>query len=681
MRGLVEMRPEFAVVFRGSPRWVLLLAVAVILLLAVGAPGASASACDTSWASPVSGDWSNPANWTAGVPNGNNACITAAGTYTVSIVGENEGLGANTSPGTLTLGASSGTQTLEIAGCDCSGDINSGILNVTGGGTVGPNGVIELTHTGTFGNNGGTEAVLDISGGTLRNAGTLETDAGTSISGDSARLDGSITNSGGTINIKTTTNYDEPQTFISPNANVLDNAGALNLADGTQLDVAQNTSTKVINDAGGTIANTGNRGAGFLFVDAGNTFDQDAGTTSPATANPANPVVYVNGSGTSNVALRYGGSGASAIVFRNHGTLSGNLASGQNLIIEATDLCGEINSTVATAGAGFTDAGQVTLTHVGTCGNNGGTTAELALSGGTLTNTGTLETDPGTSIVGDSARVDGSITNSGGTINVNTTTAFSGSGTTLTQTGGATTIASAQTLDLTGSTGTFELQRGRLNGSGTLRGSLNNSGGTVAPGASPGTLTVNGSYSQGASGTLEIAADGHSAGQFSVLTVNGNVTLAGTLSLAPNSNYQSGAAPGDTLGVISYTGSQSGTFATVNANPPFTAGKSVSADYSHTRVVNAVIGRLKPPNTEITEANIQSTKHEATFGFRAIGRADGFQCALVKHTASTPKPSFSACRSPKTYQRLTAGTYTFEVRAFNAGGADPTPAKKQFTIT
>ena len=30
---------------------------------------------------------------------------------------------------------------------------------------------------------------------------------------------------------------------------------------------------------------------------------------------------------------------------------------------------------------------------------------------------------------------------------------------------------------------------------------------------------------------------------------------------------------------------------------------------------------------------------------------------------------------------LKPGKYTFEVRAFNAAGADPTPAKKSFTIT
>jgi hypothetical protein len=81
-----------------------------------------------------------------------------------------------------------------------------------------------------------------------------------------------------------------------------------------------------------------------------------------------------------------------------------------------------------------------------------------------------------------------------------------------------------------------------------------------------------------------------------------------------------------------------------------------------------------PPGAKITKAKISGKDHPATFSVKAIGTATAFQCALVK-------PSFSACRSPKTYKQLKPGTYTFEVRACNAAGVDPTPAKKSFTIT
>jgi hypothetical protein len=94
--------------------------------------------------------------------------------------------------------------------------------------------------------------------------------------------------------------------------------------------------------------------------------------------------------------------------------------------------------------------------------------------------------------------------------------------------------------------------------------------------------------------------------------------------------------------------------------------------------------RLLPPGTKITKSKISSKHHMAKFSFKAIGTATGFQCALVKTPKARhkkPKPSFSSCRSPKTYKHLKPGKYTFEVRALNAGGRDPTPAKKSFTIT
>src|SRR5205085_6677599 len=82
------------------------------------------------------------------------------------------------------------------------------------------------------------------------------------------------------------------------------------------------------------------------------------------------------------------------------------------------------------------------------------------------------------------------------------------------------------------------------------------------------------------------------------------------------------------------------------------------------------------PNTKITKAKIDRANHRAEFKFKARGKSKGFQCALVKakkHKKS--KPHYSKCRSPKTYTGLASGRYSFLVRAFNAGGPDPSPAK------
>jgi len=71
---------------------------------------------------------------------------------------------------------------------------------------------------------------------------------------------------------------------------------------------------------------------------------------------------------------------------------------------------------------------------------------------------------------------------------------------------------------------------GRVEGTGTFRGArLVNTGGLVSPGLSPGTLTVDGDYEQGAGAVLVIEVVGLAAGQFDVLDVTGSAALDGTL--------------------------------------------------------------------------------------------------------------------------------------------------------
>jgi hypothetical protein len=86
-----------------------------------------------------------------------------------------------------------------------------------------------------------------------------------------------------------------------------------------------------------------------------------------------------------------------------------------------------------------------------------------------------------------------------------------------------------------------------------------------------------------------------------------------------------------------------------------------------------------PPDTKITQSQIDSKQHRASFSFAGLGSVTGFQCGLLKPRQT--RASYSSCTTPKAYGNLGPGSYTFLVRALNAGGADPTPAKKTFRIS
>lgn len=109
---------------------------------------------------------------------------------------------------------------------------------------------------------------------------------------------------------------------------------------------------------------------------------------------------------------------------------------------------------------------------------------------------------------------------------------------------------------------TAQIEGGLLTGAGTVVGNVNNSGGLVSPGASAGTMIINGTYTQGASGSLLIELGGLLDGQFDFLDVNGPAYLDGRLEIA----FLDGFWPqvGDTFRALEYY-SHSGEFASIDA--------------------------------------------------------------------------------------------------------------------
>ena len=89
-------------------------------------------------------------------------------------------------------------------------------------------------------------------------------------------------------------------------------------------------------------------------------------------------------------------------------------------------------------------------------------------------------------------------------------------------------------------------RNGRLEGTGRVAAPALNAGGYIAPGLSPGTLTIEGDYEQLPTGVLVIEYAGWNPGEFDVLHVTGQTTLGGRLEV----HFRSGFSPPDPVAFI-----------------------------------------------------------------------------------------------------------------------------------
>jgi fibronectin-binding autotransporter adhesin len=443
-------------------------------------------------------------------------------------------------------------------------------------------------------------------------------------------------NSEGTIVNTGEMNFDQTADLGGP----VTNKGEINIANGkiarSNGGSCGDTGASVKNDTGGSINAAG---SGHLRVV---NYEQGAGTTSGSL-----PVRIPCGT------LKYTGSGTGTVLVEAGGTpMTGNVAAGQTL-----RLVGGINS------APFTNAGTIVFDQ---------SSSSPTLNTGTVNNIGKIE------LAGPSA---------------NTSTV---SGGLLEQTGaGAEIVVPAGTKLNPGAP--IQLKAGTLRGGGTITGSIENSGGVVKPGDSPGTLTLGGSYVQGAGGRLEIEIAGTGAGQFDRLALGGTASLGGTLALIPIGGYVDSSAIGDSISLLTYGGSAVNQFAQTTVATPlscpkaFATGNDGGAQAYKATVVNtgAICSPPPPPPTQpkVTPVPVPDTKLGARpaakvktkkakarvrFSFSSDVAGATFQCKL-------DRAAYRACASPRSY-KVKPGKHTFSVRAVGPGGTDPTPATFKFKV-
>ena len=122
------------------------------------------------------------------------------------------------------------------------------------------------------------------------------------------------------------------------------------------------------------------------------------------------------------------------------------------------------------------------------------------------------------------------------------------------------------------------MDAGTFSGPGTVSPALNVVGGTLHPGADPGTLAISGPATVAAGASVTGVVDGTAAAQYDRLAATGALTVGGSLTLSRGPDYS--PTNGDTFTVAS-GGSRTGTFANVTQDLSF-AGWYFTPTYTST---------------------------------------------------------------------------------------------------
>ena len=279
--------------------------------------------------------------------------------------------------------------------------------------------------------------------------------------------------------------------------------GATQITDANAFIASLNTSGTNTLTAGGNINATGT----FTNLSASTT-----GPGAGISASSSAPALTVTGASTSNGPITLGNAVGNLV-------LNGNITSGTGTLSTSA-------SGTQTLAGGVVNTGNFILSGSG-----------MALTGGTLNVTNLLTISTGATLTGGTGTLNagtanianGGVLNAGGaTLNINTTNVQPG---------------------------------GTLNGTGTVNGSVFNSG-IVSPGNSPGLLTITGNLDLLATGLLNIELSGSiPVTGYDRVAVGGSATLGGTLGIAQLNGFL--PAFGDGFQFLTANGGVNGAFSQV----------------------------------------------------------------------------------------------------------------------
>jgi hypothetical protein len=463
--------------------------VCISALICMAASTAVAQACTKTWTG-GSGSWSEEGKWTPkGVPTSEDeVCITASGTYTVILApyaGELGRPSAGDNVKSLTLGGSSGQQTIEIVGQSSTSisneQVNEVSLNVSGTALINKTGALILNATGL--GVPGSQPAKEKGGsatfrGTLLNYGQIETQAETSLFPVN-KFEANVTNEPGASIQVNSGSFQEDRQGEGGYPWAATNEGTYTVAPGASVEMSPSFSGNADFTNDGSVVNDGS-----ITMDGSNTtWTQSGGSVA------GNAVVLRDGTTLADSA------GAAQFMLDN-GTdaVTGTIPAGQTVTVQGSpiDYGGEtyFSSALSLANATLVNDGTLILNAPGSGESGGGS---IYVQGGSIQNNGTLlsQVEPNAS-----RRVflEAGLTNSGsGTVELQSGQLSQGSGTPTTNEGLLTIAPDAEYFLNEGSTftnsgtlspqiasassfGTFQLSSACCNGPSTF-----DAGGTVSP--------------------------------------------------------------------------------------------------------------------------------------------------------------------------------------------------------
>ena len=442
---------------------------------------------------------------------------------------------------------------------DFQGD---GSLPAAGGG--GPNPLLTLASGGTFKKSGGSGTyaftlgvVLQVpNGGTIASqAGTLQLPAFASAYAGGVNFNAAA---GAVIDLAPAEAVDSGSVRITGLFTGSNNGGTVRLKDGYLTTVP------------------GSGGATFNF--SGNTFQwQNGGAIGSSAADP-----FIN-IGTMNITGTPGLNGAG---FINQGTLAQSGSGALNVAYGVSLTNGASGTLDLQNDNGFTVIGgggpNPFFDNFGTVRKSAGTGTSIFAYGLYVTNKGTIEVLTGALQFWIFTQESGTTSMNGGNLEFVNEAVFNG---------------------------------GSLVGNGTITGNVRNNGANFGPGFSPGKITINGNYTQGANGVMTLEIGGAAAGTgYDQLQVNGTATLGGTLNVTLINGFQ--PAVGDVFKIIA-PNAFDGAFATIN-----TTGFTASVSYSSsgiTLTVKTVAGLQLNISNISTRMQVGTDPNQLIGGFIITG--------------------------------------------------------------